>query len=185
LLGEYILEDFIPADISILKCIKCGSIDDLKPYPFSQITGFKTSFFIRRYRAVTSSSVAPVCRKCSSEFDIWQRYALSLGKFKACGGFSLVITVIIASWIIMSQNALGVRHLWVLVGIFGILTITMFSYVPMKKNFLQDYNPNRYMKYDFRNNFCIRPYGNSEWVHYNEWVKETMKERLTDYNYND
>ena len=179
------MEDFIPEDISILKCIKCGSIDDLKPYPFSQITGFKTSFFVRRYRAVTSSSVAPVCRKCTFEFDTWQKYALSLGKFKVCGGFSLVITVIIACWIIMNQNALGVRHLWMLVGIFGVLTITLFSYIPMKKRFLKDYNPNRYMKFDFRNHFCIKPYGNNKWVHYNEWVKEIMKERLADYNYND
>jgi len=176
------LDEFIPEDISILKCIKCGSIDDLKPYPFSQITGFKTTFFSRRYRAVTSSSVAPVCRKCASEFDIWQRHALSLGKFKVCGGISLVITIIIACWIIMSQNALGVRHLWVLVGIFGVLTITLFSYVPMKKRFLKDYNPNRYMKFDFRNHFCIKPYGNNEWVHYNDWVKETMKACTNSFN---
>ncbi len=77
------MEDSIPEDISILKCIKCGSADDLKPYPFSQITGFKTSFFVRRY------------------------------------------------------------------------IITLFSYELRKKEFLKDYNFNKYMEFDFQNIFSI------------------------------
>ncbi|TFF88936.1 MAG: hypothetical protein EU549_02105 [Promethearchaeota archaeon] len=149
-----------------LKCVRCGSRDDLEYYHLKKNLEVKKSLLYPEYK-YSPSFKFPICSKCADNFINWK-----VSK--------KILTIISYMWFFVSfYTFLAIRlniKLWILIYLFSIL-ILIGLYIALIKS---KYNPNSWM--DIRgyyskvhNKFILTEYVKSknskEWIEYDEWLK--------------
>ncbi|MFX1427280.1 MAG: hypothetical protein ACFFBE_12570 [Promethearchaeota archaeon] len=160
---QYSKEDII----NMLKCVRCGSIKDLKPYAHStsMVTGHKRIGKTHTTEYISWAQEFPICAFC-------------FGYFKKRGRF-LTITLIL--WFIslcffiygglMTFFTPSYMYLPIIGGI--ICTISIFTLMP----YIALPNPKKYMNV-LLGIPKVKPESFTDWVSFSSWAEMVLKERI-------
>lgn len=153
--------------IKMLKCVRCGSIKDLKPYAHStsMVTGHKKVMKTHTTEYISWAQEFPICAFC-------------FGYFKKRGRF-LSITIIL--WFIslcffiygglMTYFTPSYMYLPIIGGIICIISIfTLTPYIALP-------NPKKYMNV-FLGEPKVKPESFTDWVSFSSWAEMVLKERI-------
>lgn len=153
--------------LSGLECLKCGSKTSLTLFTHS----VTTSTSHRRYTSYKTKSIKiPVCYGCNSEFTGWT----SKHKSTRSSYYDVICLTLCA---LAFGIGLAFTFWWVSVIIFSLLGLS-YVYVGYRQSIKRrEDSPHRYVK--FRgNNTYIRPKGNTDWVNYQDWLRQTSYDNV-------
>jgi uncharacterized membrane protein len=153
--------------LKMLKCVRCGSIKDLKAYAHttSAQTGYKRTGGGSTTEHISWTNDFPICTFC-------------IGLFKKRGRFlwiSVIIWFISASFLIygglmtyFTPSYFYLPIIGVIIGIISILTITPYISLP---------TPNKYMNVSYGQP-RVKPENFTDWVLFSSWAEMVLKERI-------
>lgn len=155
--------------LKMLKCVRCGSIEDLKPYAFSgsNLAGSKKiarGFYTQTYKIFVKE--LPVCGVCLEKFKRWDK------KY----GYGLCLVFL--SLIIMSIGTVGAVFLrsllWAIVlVIIGFIVMILAGWVINKDS---EDKSRRYVSISW-GEVKVRPENVNEWIPLQLWAEMVLKER--------
>lgn len=170
--------------IALLKCIRCGSTENLMPY--NHVRKFNTSSYTGRGMSTTSwerSVVVPACSDCLRGFLDWKR-KLTRTNFLCCAMCCLLGIGIIGSWSLSSMlhldNMISLAISAVL-GWGGMILICVFlkrsrkAYRALNES---DINPINYVDLTSTGEVYIISRETQEKVPYTRWIQYTLKDRI-------
>lgn len=154
----------------MLKCVKCGTSDDLVQYKYTKYSyvrsGAKKVIPGQETVEMSESKIVPTCSKCFNKFTEWDSKNSKVRKSKKIAFFSFLLTAILILSAIVSQE------FWPIAVIFGVITCSLIAYriIYEKKNSELDYNPHKYLMFGMNNTFLIKPENSNQWIDYEIWV---------------
>ena len=172
--------------ITDLKCIKCGSEEQLTDYDISKMyqsqkKSFSAPFITTTTTTLTRSAKVPVCRSCYTkalDLDRTNFKIILINSIITIGAF---ITLIVGSsirWL----KFLDPLQL-ILLGIF-LLGILVF-YINVKRYRKHKANIDSITNFRIRTNkygegdwvLAIKPLNSSDWVYFDDWAKNIVEKR--------
>jgi len=155
----------------ILKCIKCDNDHNIIPLSLESLLNLRS---LRnresKYKYKIYSLSVPVCMRCVLEFQAGKRFKSNL--FKSI--IKSIIFIICLLFVISSiYDKLG--EIIIITSIFGVF-LTGYNINLYKKLKNLGYNPKKYMKFDKKGNFYVKPEKSSTWKEYINWLKDTIYE---------
>jgi len=168
----YESDDRLSEKIRMLKCVKCGSKNKLKPYKFTQRTLVKHTKRYNRYK-VESINV-PSCQKCFDENTDWVNKTDKMYSSTLCfGGLFCCLTFIL--WIILGVLFI-LMDFWTILAILAAIgTIgLLFSQLYKFKALRDEANLNNYIDISSYGEVYVRPKDSKKWISYQSWINSVM-----------
>lgn len=155
----------------VLKCIKCGYNRNIIPLSLGNLLHLRS--LINRetkYKYRIRSLSVPVCMRCILEFQAWNRFKSNLFK-----SVLKSISFIICLLFVISKIYDNIWEHVIIISIFGgIITGHNINLYKKLKN--MEYIPKKYMKFDKKGRFYVKPEKSSTWKEYLHWLKDTIYE---------
>ena len=177
--------------LSMLKCIRCGSIENIKPYKHKEkaVTGHK------RYRrssiteTMTWTQEFPACTKCFKKFKKWKKTRTIFKVILALILIPFWILILINVWILMNESISTppidrdygslipntINRTLIQTSPFILLLITAGVSSIIHKG--SKNNPSHFMKTEFGLTM-VKPESSDEWQDFEIWAKLVLNERV-------
>ncbi|MEJ2250291.1 MAG: hypothetical protein P8Y97_11635 [Candidatus Lokiarchaeota archaeon] len=174
-----------------LKCVKCGSRNNLEPYNFRSLLrrdlvgGPHNMSWVHTYKYIK----LPVCPKCRSDFLTWNSYA----RFKNC--FNLCMIMIIGILLITpigysiqffgTQSDLKNFQFGLVIGpIIGVIVLIIVIIAISKGLKRIKIYPGHYVANSATQIF-VKSFQSSTWIPLNDWIMKTLNETIIEENQNE
>ncbi|MHA1376067.1 MAG: hypothetical protein ACTSR7_17455 [Promethearchaeota archaeon] len=155
----------------MLKCVKCGSSDDLVQYKFIDY------FYVRSGRKkvipgqetveMSQEKIVPTCSECFDEFKEWD------SKNSKVRNSRTIMFIFYLLAILAILTAIGSPQFWPFAIIFCVITCFLMNYrikFSKKINAL-DSNPHNYLMFG-NNKFFIKPEYSNQWIDYDMYMSQ-------------
>lgn len=160
--------------LNMLQCVRCGSIENLKPYKLSsyQRTSYKSTRRYTRETGITYTNEFPVCEICVNRFKRYKRISnissaiLTVGILTAFFGIIAMIITIHTIYRIPSFVSI----------IIGII-ITVIGGIMLGKNRTSTDKAKKYMDISFGMP-RIKPENSEKWFPFQAWAEYVSKDRI-------
>ncbi|MFX1313745.1 MAG: hypothetical protein ACFFHD_14235 [Promethearchaeota archaeon] len=170
--------------LSTLKCIRCGSLEDLKSYKHTSRVTTAAQFTRRatKEQILTSSFEYPVCDTCFKKFKKWKRIR---SIYTTTIALLVIPTGLIAIYIgydTLSSMGIGtieslfaaIINILIYISPLIIILIILLIFSNRFKGSIN--NPSYYM--NVRLGLPrLKPEGSTEWYFFNQWAEMVLRER--------
>jgi len=145
-----------------LKCIKCGSKENLKTTKYSwRLKGQNQTILGSIKENDENASIVPLCLKCSLGFEIW---ANNVSRRKT---FQIIAVILILSSLIFFFT---INYFYVFIALIFI-AILLIKKGNKYINF-PEFNTDEYIRNDLNRGIIFRPDNSSHWISHKDWLEK-------------
>jgi hypothetical protein len=151
----------ISAQPDKLKCIKCGTKENLKKNRYTwRLKGQHKVILGKMKENDKNASIIPLCQKCSPSFENWANKVSRRKTFQI-----IAVVLIFSSLIFLISNYYFVVFIGIII-IASVLIIAGNNYIKFP-----EFNTDQYVQIDLYYGIIFRPENSSNWVSHKEWLE--------------
>jgi hypothetical protein len=168
----HVQENEMINSFQILKCLCCGTYNNLVPYPIYKLLYKKFNFktlIARQYK--NKNILIPVCLRCSIEFQRWKNFR----------SYYIRRLLEIASYMIILGGLilLYLSNLIILAFLFGVLIVSLvyYGWKDFQRLNRMEYNPVNFIQITGEDQIKFKSHKLQKFVDHEEWLREVIYER--------
>ncbi|MBA7544740.1 hypothetical protein ES705_37101 [subsurface metagenome] len=151
----------ISAQPDKLKCIKCGTKENLKKKKYTwRLKGQHKVILGKMKENDKNASIIPLCQKCSPSFENWSNKVSRRKTFQI-----IAVVLFLSSLIFFFSNDYFVVFIGIVI-IASVLIKTGNKYIKFP-----EFNTDQYVQNDLYSGIIFRPENSSNWISHKEWLE--------------
>lgn len=155
-----------------LRCFKCESTEQLKPYTFKIATKTKHQYKVFGPDQITTFYNVhrlPVCKECLKEFTKWNKKS---SKNLLIHLLLILLWIIVIGLEILFVKSFDLFIIYIILGIIIAASYTILRIILRR----QEFNPFKYVKFG-KGSVFIRSSNSTRWINYDKWISNIVDQQ--------